>query len=331
MGPLQNQDGCILIDKLKNMNNIAKFDMKFSFKIIIVFLVFLTENHAFAQQDPQFTQYMYNTLSVNSAYAGSRRHIAITGIHRTQWVGLEGAPESQTFSFDTPVSEKIGLGLSIVNDKIGPLSETYFDTNFSYSIRASDHYKLSFGLKGGLRLFDIDWSRGLDLSGNDPLLQNNINRLLPTVGAGVYLHSEKAYIGVSVPNFFTEQHYDAIQQSLAAERIHIFLIGGLVFDLSKNAKFKPAFLFKHVTGAPIIFDLSANFMFHEKLRLGASYRWDDSFGGLVGFNISPKLLIGYAYDYTTTDLRLVNNGSHELMLLFQLISKTNKLKSPRFF
>jgi len=304
--------------------------MKLSFKIIVVILILLTGAQTIAQQDPQFTQYMYNTLSVNSAYAGSSGHLTITGIHRTQWVGLDGAPKTQTLSIDTPINKNVGLGLSIVNDKIGPTNETYFDANFSYSIKTSETHKLSFGLKGGLRLFDIDWSRGTAQSGVDPLLQNNISKLLPTVGAGVYLHGEKGYVGVSVPNFFTDEHYDDIQQAVAAERLHIFVIGGLIFDLSENTKFKPAFLFKHVTGAPVILDLSANFMFQEKFRVGVSYRWDDALSGLVGFQISPKLLIGYSYDYTTTELQRVNSGSHELMLRFELISKTKKIKSPRF-
>ena len=284
-----------------------------------------------AQQDPQFTQYMYNTLSVNSAYAGSRGHIAITGIHRTQWVGIDGAPESQTLSFDSPVGKNVGLGISIVNDKLGPSHETYFDVNFSYSIKTSQTHQLSFGIKGGARLFDIDWSRGRRQTSSDNLFNEDISRILPTVGAGIYYHGEKSYLGVSIPNFLTDQHYNDIQQTVAAERLHLFVIGGIITDLSDTIKFKPAFLFKHVTGAPVIIDLSANFMFNDKLRLGVAYRWDDAFSGLVGFQINRKLLIGYAYDYTNTELQRVTSGSHEIMLRFELISKTTKLKSPRFF
>jgi len=305
--------------------------MKLNLKSIIgLFLLFLG-SESYAQQDPQFTQYMYNTLSVNSAYAGSRGHIAITGIHRTQWVGIDGAPETQTLSFDSPIGKNIGLGISIVNDKLGPSHETYFDANFSYSIKTSKTHKLSFGIKGGARLFDVDWSRGIRQTSNDNLFKENISRILPTVGAGLYYHSEKSYLGVSIPNFFTDQHYDDIQQSVAAERLHLFVIGGIVTDLSDTIKFKPAFLFKHVTGAPVIVDLSANFMFNDKLRLGVAYRWDDAFSGLVGFQINRKLLIGYAYDYTNTELQRVTSGSHEIMLRYELISKTTKLKSPRFF
>jgi len=305
--------------------------MKLNFKIIIGICALLFASTMFAQQDPQFTQYMYNTLSVNSAYAGSRGHVAITGVHRTQWVGIDGAPESQTLTFDSPIGKKVGLGIAIINDKLGPAHETYFDANFSYSINTSETHKLSFGLKGGIRLFDIDWSRGTRQTSNDVLFNENISRILPTVGAGLYYHSERSYLGVSVPNFFTNQHYDDIQQAVAAERLHLFVIGGVVRDLSSTIKFKPAFLFKYVVGAPIIVDLSANFMFNDKLRLGLAYRWDDAISALVGFQVTQKLLVGYAYDRTNTELQRATSGSHEIMLRYELISKTTKLKSPRFF
>ncbi len=285
----------------------------------------------FGQQDPQFTQYMYNTMSVNSAYAGSRGHFTVTGIHRSQWVGIDGAPRTQTLTLDTPIGKKVGVGLSIVNDEIGPTDEVYFDANVSYTIKASETHRLSFGIKGGGRLFNIDWTKGRSQN-SDALFQQNVNnRFFPTVGAGLYLHSDKSYLGISIPNFFTDQHYDEIQQSIASERLHFFLMGGLVFNLSTQTKFKPAFLLKHVVGAPLIVDISANFLLYDRLRLGASYRWDDSVSGLVGFQITPGLLVGYAYDYTTTELQKFTTGSHEIMVRFELKSEEKRLKSPRFF
>ncbi|MDT0558502.1 type IX secretion system membrane protein PorP/SprF [Ichthyenterobacterium sp. W332] len=285
----------------------------------------------FAQQDPQFTNYMYNPMSVNSAYAGNRGHLTVFGLHRTQWVGLDGAPTTQSFTIDTPVGRNVGLGLSIVNDRLGPSDEFYIDGNFSYTINVSDTKRLSFGIKAGGRMLNIDWSRG-QFQNPDAVFQQNIrNKFLPTVGAGLYLHGERSYLGLSVPNFFTDQHYDDIQQSVAAERLHFFLIGGTVFDLSERTKFKPAFLVKHVVGAPLIFDLSANFMFNDNFRLGLAYRWDDSVSGLIGFQLTPQLLLGYSYDYTTTELQNFNTGTHEIMLRFELKSKERQLKSPRFF
>ncbi|MFL1896291.1 type IX secretion system membrane protein PorP/SprF [Aquimarina sp. 2-A2] len=298
--------------------------------VVSLLMIFSSVYYSFGQQDAQFTQYMYNTLSVNSAYAGSRGHVTVTGIHRSQWVGIEGAPRTQTLTVDTPISKKVGLGLSIMNDEIGPSDELHFDLNFSYTIKVTETQKLSFGAKGGGRLFNLDFSEGQSQNPDD-VFQNINNRFLPTVGAGLYLHSDKSYLGVSVPNFFTDQHYDDIQQSVASERIHFFLIGGFVFDISNNTKFKPAFLVKHVVGAPLIADISANFMMYERFRLGLSYRWDDSLSALAGFQITPSLLVGYAYDYTTTELQRFTTGSHEIMLRFELKSEEKRLKSPRFF
>ena len=305
--------------------------MNVKLKVVLIGLMGLSFQTLFAQQDPQFTQYMYNTLGVNAAYAGSRGHASATGLLRSQWVGLDGAPRSQTFTIDTPVGERVGLGLAIANDELGPSKETYIDLNFSYTIHTSATRKLSFGIKGGGRLLDIDFSRGSTQTAGDALFQNNVSEFLPTVGVGVYWHSDRNYIGVSIPNLFTDQTYDDIQQTVAAERLHLFIIGGIVTDLSSSIKFKPAFLFKSVEGAPVIVDLSANFMFYEKLRLGASYRWDDSVSGLAGFQLTPQLLLGYSYDYTTTELQRFNTGSHEITLRFDLISKSKKIKSPRFF
>ena len=305
--------------------------MKSQIKTIVGLLIIMSVYTSVAQQDPQFTNYMYNTMSVNSAYAGSRGHLSIFGLHRSQWVGLDGAPQSQSFSIDSPVGRNVGLGLSLVTDRLGPSDETYLDGNFSYTINLSNNRRLSFGAKLGGRLLNIDWSRGTSQNPDVVFQQNVNNKFLPTIGAGIYLHSDKSYLGVSIPNFLTNEHYDEVQESLAAERLHFFLIGGTVMDMSESVKFKPAFFLKHVVGAPLIFDLSANFMFNDNLRLGLAYRWDDSVSGLIGFQLTEKLLIGYSYDFTTTDLQQFNSGTHEIMLRFELISKDRKLKSPRFF
>ncbi|GAA3618949.1 PorP/SprF family type IX secretion system membrane protein [Flavivirga jejuensis] len=299
-------------------------------KISISLLVFFITLLGYAQQDPQFTDYMFNTLTVNSAYAGSRGHLSVTGLHRTQWVGLDGAPETQSFSIESPVGKNVGLGFSIVNDRLGPSDEFYLDGNFSYTINLNNESRLSFGVKGGGRMLNIDWSRG-SYREDEGIFENINNKFLPTIGAGIYLHGKTSYIGLSVPNFLTSEHYDSVQNAVASERLHFFLIAGKVFDLSPTIKFKPAFLGKFVTGAPIIVDLSANLMFHDTLRLGVAYRWDDSVSGLIGLQVSPKLMIGYAYDFTTTELQNFNSGTHEIMLRFELRSKEKQLKSPRFF
>lgn len=298
---------------------------------IATLVLLLTVNFVFGQQEPQYTQYMYNTMTVNSAYAGSAGHMTITGLYRTQWVGLEGSPNTQSFTIDSPVGKNVGLGFSVVNDEIGPSEEQYVDLNFSYSVKASDEYKLAFGVKGGGRVLNIDWSKGT-YRDNDAQFYDNIrNKFLPVVGAGIYLHSEKSYLGLSIPNFLTDKRYDEIQEDLADQRMHVYLIGGWVFELSPSTKFKPAFLLKHVAGAPLVADLSANFMFYDKFRIGASYRTDDAVSILAGFQITPGLMVGYAYDYTTTNLQNYNSGTHEIVLRFELKSKDKGLKSPRFF
>lgn len=306
--------------------------MKNRLKYILILLIASSCYFGSAQQDPQFTQYMYNTISVNPAYTGSRGHLSILGLFRTQWVGINGAPESQVLAIDGPTGKNVGLGLVIVNDALGPSNETYVDGNFSYTIRLNDERKkLSFGLKAGARLLNVDFSKG-DFESPDIAFQNNIsNKFLPSIGAGIYYHTEKSYFGVSVPNFFEQQQFDGEELNIATERLHYFIIGGVIIDASQDVKLKPAFFVKWVPGAPIIADLSLNALIKETLTLGLAYRWDDSFSGLIGLQISPDLHLGYAYDFTTTDLRNFNSGTHEIFLRFELKSEKRRLKSPRFY
>ncbi|WP_409416624.1 type IX secretion system membrane protein PorP/SprF [Flavobacterium sp. PS2] len=302
-------------------------------KKIFTIITMLSVFSGLAQQDPQYTQYMYNTLSVNSAYAGSLGHLAVTGIYRTQWVGLEGAPKTASFSLDTPLGKRVGLGLSVISEEIGPSEEQYIDANFSYTIQSGPTHQLSFGIKGGGRVLNIDWTKGSYRDPDAQFRENITNKFLPVIGAGLYWHGERDYIGLSIPNFMTRERYDYddIADDLVNQRMHLYLIGGIVFDLSANTKFKPATLLKYVAGAPLIADFSANFMFNDCLTLGASYRTSDSVSGLVSLQISPQILVGYAYDYTTTELQNYNSGTHEIMLRFELVSRKKGLKSPRFF
>jgi type IX secretion system PorP/SprF family membrane protein len=292
---------------------------------------------ASAQQDAQYTQYMYNTVSVNPGYAGSRGHMSIAGLYRNQWLGLEGAPETQTFNIHTPIGYRgLGLGLSFVNDVIGPTSESYFDVDVSYTIPTSKEGKLSFGLKASAHLLDVRFSElNQDAStGADPTLQQNIdNRFSPNFGAGVYYHTERFYAGVSIPRFLETTHFQESSLSTAAEQMNFYVITGYVWDLSPFLKFKPTILTKAVRGAPLQVDLSANFMFNEKFIAGAGYRWDAAFSGLVGFQVSDNLMIGMAYDREITDLGATsfNDGSFEIILRYDFIKVLDNLKSPRFF
>ncbi len=299
--------------------------------ILIVFILILNR-FGFAQQDPQYTQYMYNTMSVNPAYAGQRKVLSITGLYRAQWVGLEGAPVTQTLGIHSPLkNEKIGLGLSVVNDKLGPASEIYVDGNLSYTIQINNYdTKLSFGAKVGFHNLSTDWSKGKHQN-TDMTFTENINLFSPTFGAGAYLHSQQWYLGFSIPNFVKTNHYKHYKNSAATDRFHYFLIGGYVFDINQDIKLKPAFLIKAVSGSPLIADVSANVLLQDKLTLGLAWRWDDSISALAGFQITKKIFIGYAYDATTANLRNHSSGSHEITLRFELKQKYKRLLSPRFF
>ncbi|PRX57430.1 type IX secretion system PorP/SprF family membrane protein [Flagellimonas meridianipacifica] len=287
---------------------------------------------ASAQQDPQFTQYMYNTLSVNPAYAGSRGHLTALLIHRSQWIGINGAPTTQVLAVDGPMGNNVGLGLVLSHDALGPSSEVFVDGNFSYTLQLDDdNRKLSFGLKAGGRLFNVDFNEGT-IQNPDVAFQNNIeNKFFPTVGAGVYYHTKSSYLGLAVPNFFSEEHYDGAEQEIATERLHYFLIGGKIIDLTPDLKFKPAFFVKWVPGAPVIADISANALLRETFNFGVAYRWDDSFSALLGVQISPDLSVGYAYDLTTSDLGDFTSGTHEIFLRYEFKTVEKRLKSPRFY
>ena len=292
----------------------------------------LTCYTGFAQQDAQFTQYMYNTININPAYAGSRGVMSIFGLHRTQWVGLDGAPTTNTFSLNTPISNSnLGIGLSLVNDRIGPTTDNTISGDISYTIQMNEDYKLSFGVKASANIFNLDTDKLTPAQANDPNLQNFNNKFKPNIGAGVYLHSDKLYLGLSVPNFLEDSKYNDNDVAVFQERMNFYFIGGYVFDVSPSIKFKPAVLTKMVTGAPLQVDASANFLFFDKLMLGGAYRWDAAVSALAGFQITDGLFIGYSYDMETTQLRRYNSGSHEVFLRFELFNKVSKMVSPRFF
>ena len=294
------------------------------------FVLMFTAMLSFAQQDAQFTQYMYNTININPAYAGSRGVLSIFALHRTQWVGLDGAPVTNTVSVNTPLNTNLGLGVSLVNDKIGPTRENTLSADLSYTVPTSETFKLSFGIKATANLFDLDVSR-LNPVDDDPSLHDYSNKFTPNIGAGVYLHSDKAYVGFSVPNFIESKRYDDNEVAIFKEKINYYLIAGYVFDLNNDFKFKPAVLTKIVEGAPLQVDVSANFMFIDKFVVGAAYRWSAAFSAMVGFQISEGLYIGYGYDHETTNLNNYNSGSHEIFLRYELFKNNNKIITPRFF
>ena len=287
---------------------------------------------SWAQQDSQFTQYMYNTVNINPAYAGSRGMMSVFGLHRTQWVGLDGAPKTTAFSLNTPINNsRVGVGVSYINDRIGPTDDNTLSADVSYTVPASETLKLSFGIKGSANLFSLDPSKLNPENANDPYLANFSSEFTPNIGAGVYLHSDKFYVGLSVPQFLEKYRYDDNSVEMGKTKMHYHLIGGYVFDINPDFKLKPAFLVKAVEGAPLQADLSLSGLYLEKFSLGAAYRWDAAWSAMAGFQVTDGLMIGYAYDRETTQLKNFNSGSHEIYLRFELFTRYSNLVTPRFF
>ena len=299
----------------------------------------LVASIGYAQQDAQFTQYMYNTMAINPAYAGLRDRLSVFALHRTQWVGLEGAPVTNNVSIHSPIGydNKMGLGLSIINDKIGPSDESDIGVNFSYNVNTSDRYKLSFGIKGSVNLLNIDFSKLPYLTRSDANFENNVdNKLSPNIGAGLYLYSDNTYVGLSVPNFLETNHFDKYSNNgsvsyIAKERLHYYFTAGHVLDLSETVRFKPAFIAKMTQGAPLQVDLSGNFLINEKFLIGGAYRWSAAVSAMVGFQVSDSWFVGYGYDLETTRLAHFNSGSHEVFLRYELFNRYDRIISPRFF
>ena len=295
-----------------------------------------------AQQDAQYTQYMFNTLTVNPAYAGSRGQLSFAGLYRSQWVGLDGAPETFTLNLHSPIrNSRLGYGVSVVNDNIGDgvVQQTYLDAVVSYTLEFAREAKLSFGLKMGGNMISLDFN-GLRNFGNEVVQQDNIdNRFTPNFGLGLYYHTDKFYVGVSAPNILETEYFDNSGGDansvnfLSAQQINLYLITGYVFDIGADLKFKPALLTKAVGGAPLQVDISANFLFADKFSFGAAYRWDAAVSALAGFQITDQLMIGLAYDRETTELggTQFNDGSFEIFLRLELLKSFQRTVSPRFF
>ena len=298
--------------------------------ILTIICAFILQS-MYSQQDSQYTQYMYNTPLVNPAYAGSRETITAFLLHRNQWVGLDGAPVTNNFSINMPVGDSnFGVGLNFVNDEIGPVSENEISADLAYFIQVSENYKLSLGLKGTANLFQLDVNKLRIFDPADPQFQNVDTEFSPNVGAGLYLFSDKTYFGLSVPNFFESYRYNDNNVEITKEKMHFYFIAGHVFTLSPNIDFKPAVLSKIVEGAPLQADVTANFLFFDKLTLGAAYRWDASVSALAGFQISDSWFIGYGYDLETTKLSNYNSGSHEIFLRYEVFNRS-RVSAPRFF
>jgi type IX secretion system PorP/SprF family membrane protein len=286
-----------------------------------------------SQQDAQYTQYMYNMNILNPAYAGiNPGTLNVSLLGRKQWVGIPGAPETAVLSVHSPVMEGMGLGLSVLADKIGPINEQFVYVDYSYTIPVGYYDNLAFGVKGGVTLLNASLSDLRRVMEDDENFVTDINNAKPNFGFGAFYYSDIYYVGISVPNILQTEYLEKTGNivSRISKRNHIFLTGGYVFDLSYDWKFKPSTMIKASVGAPLSVDLSANFLFDDTYEIGGSYRWGDSASLLLGARVNDMLKVGYSYDFTTTELNRFNSGTHELILLFDILTSYD-IVSPRFF
>jgi len=292
-----------------------------------------------AQQDPHYTQYMYNMNVINPAYAGSKENLSFGLLYRKQWVDIEDSPTTMTFSGHSPVGKNVGLGLSVVNDKIGPVEETNFYGDFSYTLNLGGEHRLALGIKAGLTLHDVGLYSDIGQNNvpdpDDPAFSENSNNTYFNIGAGFFYYTQNYYVALSVPNMLKSKHLDinddGQERQFGSETQHYFLTAGYVFQLNENIKFKPSFLLKSSFEVSPSIDGSANFLFYERFEIGATYRLDDSFGAMVNYAITPNLRIGYAYDHIISDLNVTTPSSHEIILLFDLNFPKKVSRSPRYF
>ena len=303
-------------------------------KRILTLLFIVFHNCVFAQQDAMYTQYMFNTLAINPAYAGSRNVISATALMRSQWSGIKGAPKTQTFTIDAPIDgKKVGLGLQLFSDKLGRTSNTGAVASYAYRIRM-EKASLSFGLQGSISQFNTDYnSIELDPSGlsTDPAFMGNNKKSIFNVGTGVYYNTDRFYAGLSSPKLMNNILPGSQTSDQNRQAFHVFLMTGYVFSLNNSFKLKPSVLFKGVSGAPLEADINTSLWIKDAISIGVQYRTGADISGLLEIQATPQIRFGYAYDYNTTQLGNYNSGSHELMLRYEFGFQRSKVITPRYF
>nr|MBC7611394.1 type IX secretion system membrane protein PorP/SprF [Pseudopedobacter sp.] len=310
---------------------------KIIYTVFILSFLILSSKESNAQQEAMYSQYMFNSLAINPAYAGSRNVISATALYRNQWSGINGAPKTGTFTLDAPTNnKKIGLGMQVYNDKLGITNTTGLVLSSAYRIRM-DKATLSFGLQGSVESYKADYSKvSLDenRNSNDPAFSENVNSTKFNFGTGVYYNSDKFYFGIAVPKLYPNRlssNSNAATNIPSKEEMHLFITTGFLFNLDENFKLRPSFLLKAVRGAPIEGDINAIIWIKDVLGIGAQYRTNADVSGTIQIQATQQIRIGYAYDYSTTKLRNFNTGSHEIMLRYEFGFEKDKVISPRYF
>ena len=305
-------------------------------KILLIFLLILSGAKTYAQYDPMFTQYMFNEMYINPAYAGSRDNVSATMLYRNQWLGLEGAPKTETFSIHCPLrSQKIGVGLNVMNEEIGVTHNLGIFGNYAYRIRMGEGH-FSLGLQAGIISHQERFSEIKTADPNDKKFSANTpNLILPNAGFGIYYYTEKYYAGLSIPRLIENKidvsKSDMVTNSANTKNWHYFFTGAYVFDLTEDFKLKPCVMAKIVNGAPLEFDINANLLVKEFWWIGAGYRTGDAITFLTSFQLTRQLRLGYSYDYTTTLLQSYTNGTHEITLGYDFSLDKKRVVTPRLF
>jgi type IX secretion system PorP/SprF family membrane protein len=298
---------------------------------IFVSFLFLIPMLVFSQQDAQYTQYMYNTININPAYAGTRNSLSVFALHRNQWVGFNGAPKTNAASINSYINNSdFGIGLSFLNDNIGANQENNVSVDLAYKIPLTIKYTLSFGFKTSVNFYSLDVNKLNIFQANDSEFQSLNGKITPNFGTGVYLYSNKLYAGFSVPNLLETKYFNDNSVAINQRKPSYNFISGYVFEVNELIKFKPSLLSKITQGTPIQLDINANFMYNEKLHFGASYRFNAALSGLIGFQFNDSWFLGYAYDSEITQFRNYNQGSHEIFLRYEVFNE-KRITSPRFF
>ena len=310
--------------------------MKKNITIVIALGMFslLHSIRLMAQTEPMYSQYMFNMMNINPAYAGSRSVPSLTTLFRKQWVGIPGAPQTTSLSLDMPLNDdKAGLGFQLLDDRLGVEKTTGAQVNYAYRIHISEKGVLAMGLRAGLLNYSANYSKVFTLTENDPAFYQNVSGLLPTAGAGVYYMTDKFYAGLSVPSLLQTRLNEQQQSSVTSKvsNLHFFATMGYVLTLSEDIKLKPSLLVKSVSGAPIQLDVNSNIWLQDKISFGLSYRTGDAVVGMVEWQMNDQLRFGYDYDHTVSKRNPYNQGTHETMLRYEFGSARSSYVSPRYF
>ena len=314
--------------------------MSIKFKHIRVLMLLAVMLFAYqksiAQTEPMYSQYMFNMLGVNPAYAGSREASSFNFFQRSQWIGLQGAPQTTSFSFDQSIlNKRAGWGIQFYDDKIGVEKADGINIMGSTRIQVSENGILSGGLSLGLMNYRIDL---MNVTGrftpNDPAFYSNLNKWMPSLGLGVYYNTDNFYAGVSIPNILKSRltaFYLIRSGFQKVNQKHIFLTTGIVIPINEDLKLKPSTMIKMVEGAPIEADFNTNVWLRDIIGLGVSYRTGDAVIGMAEIQANQNLRFGYAYDMTISPLKFYNTGTHEIMIRYEIGNFKNKIKSTRYF